>query len=357
VQAGVVLENILDAAAEEGLLFPLSFGAKGSAQIGGIIATNAGGLKVFRYGMTRNLVLGLEVVLADGTIISSMKKIIKDNSAYDLKQLFVGAEGTLGLVTSAVLKLVEAPTSRTSAFVGIDGFENVVALLKYMDAGLAGTLSSFELIWGDTYKAMTSPPTQAKPPVPHGFEYYVLLEGLGSHQVNDEARLEELLSGAFEKGMISDAAIANSAADLDWFWKIREDVHAIASQARYDHHFDISLPIPLIGRVLEDIVQELQAIPEVEVVFTFGHIADGNIHLIIGKANASMPLKKQIDQVVYAPLKAIGGSVSAEHGIGIDKKDYLTLCRTDAEIALMKTMKRALDPKGILNRGRVFDMD
>ncbi|MFK8102077.1 MAG: FAD-binding oxidoreductase, partial [Saprospiraceae bacterium] len=196
VQAGVILENIQNLAKEKALVFPLNFGAKGSAQIGGVISTNAGGLRVFRYGMTRNLVMGLEVVLADGTIMSSLKKIIKDNAAYDLKQLFIGSEGTLGIISKAVLKLVEAPRSRTSAFVGLNDYEKVIALLKFMDAGLAGTLSGFELIWHTTYSAMTSPPALAKPPLPQEFKYYVLLEALGSDQERDQETLQNLLEQA-----------------------------------------------------------------------------------------------------------------------------------------------------------------
>ena len=356
VQAGVVLENAQMAATKKSLLFPLNFGAKGSAQIGGVISTNAGGLKVFRYGMTRNLVLGLEAVLADGTIISSLKKIIKDNSGYDLKQLFVGSEGTLGIVTKAVLKLVEAPKSRTSAFVAFDEYDRVVDFLKYMDAGLAGTLSSFELIWQETYKVMTSPPASVKPPLPQHYKYYVLLEGLGSHQENDQARLQELLEAAFERNMILDAAIADGEADLNWFWTIREDVHVVKKQANNDHHFDISLPIALIGESIEQMTQSLKEIPGVERIFPFGHIADGNIHFIIGKENTSVDLRNRINNAIYQPLKALGGSVSAEHGIGLDKKQYLSYCRTDEEINLMRTLKRALDPKGLLNQGKVIDL-
>jgi len=356
VQAGVILEAAQMAASGRNLLFPLNFGAKGSAQIGGIISTNAGGLKVFRYGMTRNLVLGLEAVLADGTIISSLKKIIKDNSGYDLKQLFVGSEGTLGIVTKAVLKLVEAPKSRISAFVAFDEYDRVVDFLKYMDAGLAGTLSSFELIWQETYKAMTSLPASAKPPLPQNFKYYVLLEGLGSHQENDQLHLQELLENAFQKEMFLDAVIADGKADLNWFWTIREDVHVVKCQANNDHHFDISLPIALIGETVEEMTKELKKIEGVERVFPFGHIADGNIHFIIGKENTSISLRNKINEVVYQPLKALGGSVSAEHGIGLDKKQYLSYCRTDEEIDLMRTLKMTLDPKGILNRGKVISI-
>jgi len=354
VGAGVILENIQQAAKDVGLLFPLNFGAKGSAQIGGAISTNAGGLRVLRFGMTRQLVLGLEAVLADGTVISSLRKIIKDNAAYDVKQLFIGSEGTLGVITKAVLRLVEAPKSRCSAFIGINDYENVIKLLKFMDKGLAGTLSGFELIWDTTYETMTSPPAQAKPPLPHGYKYYVLVESLGSNQMQDQKALEGLLEYALRHEMIADAAIAYTYSDLEWFWKIREDVHILASQANHDQHFDISLPIPLIGDFIEETRTKLLAIPDVEKVFSFGHVADGNIHFIIGKKVQTEELIHQINEVIYKPLTAINGSISAEHGIGLHKKNYLHLSRSENEIALMRSLKVALDPKGILNRGKVF---
>ena len=165
VQAGVILEDIHRAVGDVGLLFPMNFGAKGSAQIGGVITTNAGGLSVFRYGMTRNLVLGLEVVMSDGTIISSLKKIIKDNAGYNLKHLFIGSEGTLGIITRAVLKLVEAPKSRISVFIALDDYAKVMQLLRYMDAGLAGSLNSFELMWSNTYESLTGKYASVKPPL------------------------------------------------------------------------------------------------------------------------------------------------------------------------------------------------
>ena len=354
VESGVILEDILEAANNVNLLFPLNFGAKGSAQIGGVISTNAGGLRVFRYGMTRALVLGLEAVLADGTIISSMKKIIKDNSAYDLKQMFIGSEGTLGVINKAVLKLVERPMSRVTAFVAFEEYPRVVEFLKYMDKGLAGTLSGYELIWGETYECMTSPPAAAKPPLPHGHKYYVLLEGLGSDQEADQFRLQTLLEQAFEKEMVVDAAIAHTESDLDWFWTIREDVHVVKSQCNNDQHFDISLPIPLIGEQIELMKKGLHEIDGVEKVFPFGHVADGNVHFIIGKRDTSDPLREAINDVIYGPLQAIGGSVSAEHGIGLHKKKYLHLCRSESEIALMHRLKSCYDPNGILNPGKVL---
>ncbi len=357
VQSGVILEHIQNHAKEHDLLFPLNFGAKGSAQIGGVISTNAGGLRVIRFGMTRQLVLGLEVVLADGTIINSMKKIIKDNSGYDLKQLFIGAEGTLGVITKATLKLVEAPKSRNSAFIAFNEYEKVMAFMKFMDRGLAGLMSGFELIWGPTYNTMTSPPSSSKPPLDQHYKYYVLIESLGSDQNKDKEQMQSLLESALENEMILDAVMANSVSDLNWFWTIREDVHVIKTSCDYDHHFDVSLPIPLIGNYVDDICQKVVQIDGVNACYPFGHIADGNIHFIIDRINEDPVLIQEINKLVYRPLKEIGGSVSAEHGIGVHKKAYLPISRSPEEITLMKLLKKSLDPKGILNSGKIIDLD
>ena len=355
VQAGVILENIQNAADANDLLFPLNFGAKGSTQAGGFIATNAGGLRVFRFGMTRNLVLGLEVVLPDGRVISSLKKIIKDNTGYDLKQLFVGSEGTLGIITKAVLKLVEKPQSRVSAFVGISSFEKVIQFFKRIDKGMGGVLSGYELLWHQTYYTMTHSNESISPPIKAEYPYYVLIEGLGSNQSSDQERMQSVLMQALEEGIIDDAVPAQSQSDLDWFWTIREDVHMLKMACTIDQHFDISLPIPLIGDYVDGVTKKLNAIPEVEIVFAFGHLADGNIHLIVGKENDADSLTNQINAVVYKPLKGLGGSVSAEHGIGVHKKAYLHLCRTPEELVVMKQLKSSFDPKGILNQGKIFD--
>ena len=353
-QSGAILEHLIDAAKEKQLLLPMSFGAKGSAQIGGVVSTNAGGLRVFRYGMTRQMVLGLEAVLPDGTIISSLKKIIKDNSGYDLKQLFIGSEGTIGIITKVVLRLSEAPTSRSSAIVGIENYEQVIDLLKFLEKNLAGMLSGFELMWQKTYEAMTNENSHLVPPLSQEYPYYVFVESLGTKPNEDYNRLEELIGQALESEMIQDAVMAQSERELNSIWQIREDVSILAAQADFDQHFDISIPIPLIGKIVNETAAELEKLPFVSRVFPFGHVADGNIHFIIGKTDNTPEIIKAINNIVYKPLKDVGGSVSAEHGIGLHKKDYLSICRSEAEINMMKTLKNTFDPLHILNPRRIL---
>jgi len=355
VESGCILETIQQAAAEKSMLFPLNFGAKGSAQIGGCVGTNAGGLRVLRYGMTRNLILGMEAVLADGTIISSLKKIIKNNSGYDLKHLMIGSEGTLGIVTKVVLKLEEATKSRNSAFVGFNTFDKLVDFLKFADKRLGGTLSAFELLWNGAYKVLTTEPSQMKPPLPYDFKYYVLFESMGGNVEKDNLLFMEILEDAMEREIILEAAPAYTEADLEWFWNIREDVGVINAVCTIDQHFDVSLPISKIDAYVDKVLEEVVKIEGVDNCYAFGHVADGNIHFIVDKQNASDALRMAINEVVYPPLADFNGSVSAEHGIGLDKKPYLSICRTPEEIATMRLIKQTLDPKGILNPGKIID--
>ena len=353
-QCGAVVESLIDKVTEHDLMLPLNFGAKGSAQIGGAIATNAGGLRVFRYGMTRQMVLGLEAVLPDGRIVSSLKKVLKDNSGYDLKQLFIGAEGTLGVVTKVILRLVEAPKSRVSALVAVDEYEKVVALLKYLEKNLNGGLTGFELMWPNTYTTMTQTLNQQQPPLPQDYPYYIFVECLVNDIQKEYEQLENLIATALEKEMIVDAALMNSDRDLKHLWQIREDVAVLASQGKYDQHFDISLPIPKIGSLISEMQHKLEALPGVSHVFAFGHVADGNIHFIVGKDDETDATRKAINEIVYAPLKENQGSVSAEHGIGLHKKEYLYTSRSETEIEVMRSLKNLFDPKGLLNPGRIF---
>ena len=352
--AGTVLQHVQEAAQEHGLLFPLNFGAKGSAQLGGIIASNAGGLRVIKYGMTRNLVSGLEVVLADGTILSDMKKLIKNNTGYDLKQLFIGSEGTLGVITQVVLRAVEAPTVRESALVGLQQYEQVISLLKYLDKHSGGALSAFEIMWKHTYQALTSPPSLPKPPLSYDYPYYVLAEILGGEP--HRGSMQQLIEQALEQNLIEDAVLATTAAELAWFWSIREEVGPMTGLCRHAQQFDISLAPPLLGPFVENILARLTQIDDVEKVFPFGHVGDGNIHFIVGKATDHPSLTQQINDLIYSELRRHEGSISAEHGIGIDKRNYLPYSRSHAEIEMMRKIKSALDPQGILNPGRIFTM-
>ena len=354
VQSGVILEDAISAVDKKNLMLPLNFGAKGSAQIGGIVSTNAGGLRVIRYGMTRNLILGIEVVLSDGEIISSMKKITKDNSGYDIKQLFIGSEGTLGIISKVIFKLEEKPSSRFSAIAGLTNYENVINFLKFMQKGLSGSLSGFELIWRETYKTMRDSSSEYSSLLDTNFQYYVIIELLGSDPDNDYKRLSELIYSAIEENIIEDALLAQNERELKMIWNLREDVSVLAKKSTYDQHFDISLPIPVIENEVNIAIKKLNKLPYVENIFVFGHLADGNIHFIIGKSKNDEEKTKKINDIIYENLRKNLGSVSAEHGIGIDKKAYLKTSRSNGEIDLMNRLKKSLDPKNILNTGRII---
>jgi FAD/FMN-containing dehydrogenase len=353
VQAGVPLQQVQEAAEAHGLMFPLDLGARGSAQIGGNIATNAGGNRVIRFGMVRDMVLGLEVVLADGTVISALNQMLKNNAGYDLKQLFIGTEGTLGVITRAVLRLREAPRSRSTALVGINEFDAAVQFLRLADSGLGGMLSAFEVMWRDFYSLVTAA-TRGKPPVDDSFGLYVLLEALGGDPAGDESRFENILSAAIERGLIGDAVVAKSEAQRTALWALRDDVEQVFQYSPMQI-FDVSLPLTTIPGYLDLLRQSLEAQWPQNRLFVFGHLGDGNLHLAISTADPDPAAQRQLEEIVYRPLGELGGSVSAEHGIGMDKKPYLRLCRSETEISLMKGLKAALDPAAILNPGKVVD--
>ncbi|MBN8825458.1 MULTISPECIES: FAD-binding oxidoreductase [unclassified Spirosoma] len=353
VQAGVVLQQLRDQVAAHGQLFPLDLGAKGSCMIGGNIASNAGGLQALRYGVMRNLVLGLEVVLADGTIVSSMNKMMKNNAGYDLKQLFIGSEGTLGIITRAVLKLDDMPKTRNTAFIAVDSFEKANALLLAAKTHLKNDLTSFELLWQDYYQLMTSKPALFAPPLAQHYPFYVLLESLGQDADRDKQQFEAFLEQCLTTDLIVDAVIAQSQKELDWFWGIRENVEFIFSVHRPVFLFDISLAISEMDAYIKTIRLALQQTWPDVYLYTFGHMGDGNLHLFISCGHDDHTTKHSIEEILYTRLQPIGGSITGEHGIGLEKKTWLYLSRTPEEIALMRTLKKALDPRGILNPGKL----
>ncbi len=350
VEAGAILQTVQEAVAAQGLYFPLDLGARGSCTIGGNIATNAGGINVLRYGMMRSLVLGLEAVLADGTVVSSMNRMLKNNAGYDLKQLFIGTEGTLGVVTRAVLRLFPQPASRQTALVALVTFDHVTAFLAMLRQRLADSLSAFEIMWADYYEAVTGE-NGHRAPLERGYPFYVVFEAEGSDPDADGKRFERVLNEALDDGLITDAAIPKSESETRAIWNIREEFDAIL-EAEPVYLYDVSLPIRQMVRYVEDVRNNVRARWPDGQCYTLGHVADGNLHFFV-VPNESGDLHQVSDECVYGPLADIGGSVSAEHGIGKDKLRWLSHSRTPAEIELMRSLKRGLDPKNILNPGRV----
>ncbi len=347
-QAGVVLEVLQEAVKEHDLLFPLDLGARGSCTIGGNIATNAGGINVLRYGMMRALILGLEVVTADGTVLSSMNQMLKNNAGYDLKQLFIGSEGTLGIVTRAVLRLFPLPTSCSTALVAIDDFDHVATLLRTLQRDLAGTLSAYEVMWGDYYRAVTEPGTN-RAPLARDYPFYVVLEAEGADQEFDPLRFERALEQAFEAGHVVDAVITKSEAERREVWEVRENFESILPGILYD----VSLPISAMGDYSRQVQASVHSRWPGADCLILGHIADGNLHLFV-KPNQPGDWHAESDRIVYGALQGLGGSVSAEHGIGTEKLGWLAASRSEDEIAAMRLLKRSLDPENLLNPGRVL---
>ena len=355
VEAGVLLQRVHEVAEEAGLLFPLDMGARGSATIGGNISTNAGGNSVIRYGMIRDQLLGVEAVLADGTIISSLKGVIKNNTGYDLKQLFIGSEGTLGVVTRAVLRLRPLPRSCNTALVAIEDFDRLGRFLRDMDSALGGTLSAFEVMWNDFYRLVVTTGDQHGTPLQPSHAFYVLLESTGGHEEGDRARFEGALNEAFEKELIVDAVIAQSKQQRDALWAIRDDIEGMVKGLFPPLTFDVSLAIPQMNDYVVEVRKKLKKRWSDSRMVVFGHLGDGNIHLVLTVGSMEESEVRAVESIVYETLEPRAGVISAEHGIGLEKRAYLKHSRDAAEIALMKTLKRALDPKGILNPGKIFE--
>jgi len=359
VDAGVTLADAQAAARDVGRLFPLSLASEGTCQIGGNLSTNAGGSAVLHYGNARDLVLGLEIVLADGRIWDGMRGLRKDNTGYDLKQIFLGAEGTLGIITGAVLKLFPMPRSQATAYVAVPGPEQAVALLRHVEGGCSGAVTSFELMPRIGIEFVTTHVPDTRDPLTAVSDWYVLIE-LSSGAAGDElvGQLETSLSGALDLGLISDAAIAQSAAQAAAFWHLREAMSDAQRPEGGSIKHDVSVPVSKIALFLERALQAVQDdLPGIRPV-PFGHLGDGNIHF-----NLSQPVGMEsavfldqwehFNEIVHGIVLALGGSISAEHGIGQLKRDEMASLKSDVEMDLMRSLKRTLDPKGILNPGKL----
>ena len=354
-QAGVPLQRLQERVGQDGFMFPLDLGARGSCTIGGNISTNAGGNRVIRYGMTRDLVLGLEAVLADGTVLKGVRKYIKNNTGIDLKQLFVGTEGTLGVVTRAALRIFPAPAEQQVALCALSSFEKVRALLDLSRKRLAGDLTAFEAMWNRYYRLTTEHVKGVAAPLATNHPFYVLLEASGSDGQRIRDDLESLLEAALTEEIILDATIASSGAAAAAIWRIRDSSVELSRALGPGVGFDISLAIDKMEAFANAIDNGLKTIDKDAYAIVFGHAGDGNLHV---QAKYSPPADKneEITKLVYGITGDFAGSISAEHGIGILKRPYLKLSRTAEEIETMRTLKRALDPHHILNPGRIFEM-
>jgi len=358
VEAGVVLATAQHAAREKGLLFPLSLAAEGSATIGGNLSTNAGGVNVLRYGMTRDLVLGLEVALADGRLLNLMSALRKNNTGYDLKQIFIGAEGTLGVITAAVLKLFPAPEACTTAFVAVPSPGAAVRLLADLQSSSGGQISAFELIPRIGLDLVMRHIAGARDPLSKPSPWYVLVEATGAARFELDSVVEASLASASEKGLVGDAVLAKSENQRAALWSLRENMSEAQKREGASIKHDVSVPVSAIPEFLERATAAvLKAVPGARPV-SFGHIGDGNIHFNFssptgGDGAAFLARWEEIQRAVHDIVHEFGGSISAEHGIGVQKRDQLFLYKSMVEMDLMRTLKRTLDPKNILNPGKV----
>ena len=351
VQAGVTLREAQAAADANGLFFPVDIGARDNCMLGGNVSTNAGGTKVIRYGMSRDTVLGLEAVLADGTVLSSMNRFIKNNSGYDLKHLFIGTEGTLGVITRIVFRLSVKPISHNVALLACNTFADVVQVLKSAREQLGSNLCGFEVMWSNFYDKVTLPAGKHSPPIASGYSFYALVEAMGTDPERDDDLFEETLASLFTGDTVVDGVLAKSDKERAAIWAIRDEVEWCVSKCQ---NFDVSLPVVDLGDYVEVVSSRIEADVPGVFIAAFGHLGDNNIHISVLVENNRATYEETIEEHVYQALVPYDGAVSAEHGIGLEKRAYLPISRTPEEIRLMKSLKIMMDPNNILNPGKVI---
>ena len=360
VEAGCLLAQVQEAAAQAGRLFPLSLASEGSCTIGGNLSTNAGGTGVLRYGNARELCLGLEVVTAQGEIWDGLRGLRKDNTGYDLRDLYIGAEGTLGIITAAVLKLFPQPRARLTALAGLDTPAQALALLNLAQQRCGAALTGFELMSSFCLELVFRHFPQLSNPLPQSFPQYVLLE-LSDSESEEHAMslLENLITDALENGLARDAAVASSLAQSQTLWQLREHIsEAQAAEGKNIKH-DVSVPISNIGHFIEATETLLQQdFPGVRMV-TFGHLGDGNLHYNVSPPpgvpdKVFLERQAEVNLVVHDSVHKHGGSISAEHGLGALKRQEILRYKSPVEMQLMRTIKQALDPLNLMNPGKVL---
>ena len=353
VLAGTTLELAQQAAMAAGFELALDLGARGSCQIGGNLATNAGGNRVIQSGPARDQTLGLEVVLADGTVLSSLNKMVKNNTGYDLKHLFIGSEGTLGVITRAVLKLMPPRRARHTALVALGHYDAAVTLLNILRAQFGQDVGAFEIMWPTFFDFGVALTPGKQSPFALAHPMYALIEHASLDADDDGERFAATLMAAIEAGTVRDAVIAQSIAEARSLWAIREATAEFPTRME-PVNFDVSLPIGEIGRFVSLCEARFEQCWPGQVSYYFGHIGDSNLHVTVDARSVPGVSHETIDRELYALLKPYGGSVSAEHGIGVLKRAFLPVSRTPAELATMRAIKRALDPHDILNPGKLL---
>jgi len=360
VDAGVILQNAQEAAAEQGCLFPLSLAAEGSCTIGGNLSTNAGGTGVLRYGNTRELCLGLEVVTPQGDIWSGLRGLRKDNTGYDLRDLFIGAEGTLGIITGAVLKLYPQPKASVTALAAMESPAAALRLLSIMQDHCGASLTGFELMSAYCLRLVAKHFPALPQPLSGEHAQYALLELSSSEsEQHAAALLERALGAALDEGVAQDAVVASSAAQSRGLWDLREHIPLAQAADGKNIKHDISLPVSSIADFIGGTEPQLQAaFPGCQLV-CFGHLGDGNLHFNVappaGVANEDfLHSQEAVNRVVHDAVAAFGGSISAEHGIGALKRDELARYKSPVELNLMRAIKAALDPLGLMNPGKIL---
>jgi FAD/FMN-containing dehydrogenase len=357
-EAGVVLANAQAAAASADRLFPLSLGAEGSCTIGGNLSTNAGGTGAFAYGVARDLVLGVEVVLADGRVLNALNKLKKDNTGYDLKNLFIGAEGTLGVITAAVLKLFPAPKTVETAFVGVPSPQAAVKLLSLVQERTNRTAASFELMCRLAVDFALRHGYGTRDPLDETHPWYVLVELASATRQDLRTTLEETLETAMERSLVNDAAVADSAEHRRAFWHLREILPEAQKGEGGSIKHDISVPVAAAPDFLHDAGEAVEALIPGSRPVPFGHLGDGNIHYNVSQPvgadkQAFLARWDEMNEAVHQVVRKFGGSISAEHGIGVMKRKLLARVKDPVAFELMGMLKRSLDPKDILNPGKV----
>ena len=357
-ESGVVLQVAQQKASEVDRLFPLSLGAEGSCTIGGNLSTNAGGTAALAFGVAREMALGLEVVLADGRILNGLSKLKKDNTGYDLRNLFIGAEGTLGIITAATLKLFPKPRAVETAFVGLKSPDDALILLSISQNEAAGTLTSFELLSDIAVDFSVRHGIDIRDPLANKHQWYVLME-LSSPREDARATLESILARGMEQGIVEDAAIAANLTQRAAFWKLRDEMSAAQKPEGGSIKHDISVPVAAVPAfIAEANAAVVRLIPGARPV-PFGHLGDGNIHYNVSQPIGAEPADflarwHEVNALVFEIVLRMGGSISAEHGIGVLKRDELPEVKDKVAIELMRAIKSTLDPLGIMNPGKVL---